>query len=124
AIKLIAGENQYFVWVLALDVRNVLPHRVGRALIPVSRLVSLLGREHLDEAVAEHVELVRVRDVPVQADAEELRQNVNAVQPTIDAVRDRDIDEAILARDRHGRLRPGLREREETGTSPATQDDG
>ena len=42
-------------------------------------LVRLLGGEDLDEAAAERVELVGVGDVPVQADGEELRQDVDAV---------------------------------------------
>ena len=52
---------------------------VGGALVPVGGLVGLLGGQHLDEAAAERVELVGVGDVPVQADAEELRQDVDAV---------------------------------------------
>ena len=65
--------------VSSCDVADVLAHGVGGALVPVGRLVGLLGGQHLDEAAAEGVELVGVGDVAVQADAEELRQDVDAV---------------------------------------------
>ena len=61
----------------------LLAHGVGGALIPVGGLVRLLGGQHLDEAAAERVELVGVGDMAVQADAEELRQDVDAVEPLL-----------------------------------------
>ena len=122
-VKLVAGEDEHFVGVLALDVGDVLPHRVGRALIPVHALVRLLRREHFDEALAEHVELVRVRDVPVQADRKELREDVNVVQAAVDAVRDRDVDEPVLAGHGHGRLRARSREWVEPRAAAATQNE-
>ena len=78
AVELVAGEDQHLVRTLALDVGDVLADGVGGALVPVGALVGLLGGEHLDEPAAEHVELVGVGDVPVQADRQELRQDVDA----------------------------------------------
>src|SRR5262245_4607916 len=95
AVELVAGEDEQFGRVFTLDVREVLPHRVGRALVPVRGFVRLLRGEHLDEPVAEHVELVSVRDVPVKTDAEKLREDINTVKLAIDAVGDRQINEPV-----------------------------
>ena len=83
AVQLVAGQDQHFVRGVFGDVADLLADGVGGALIPVGGLVGLLGGQHLDEAAAEGVELVGVGDVAVQADAEELRQDVDAVQPLL-----------------------------------------
>ena len=72
--------------------------------------------------MVEHVELVGVGDVPVQADGQELRQDVDAVEAAVDAVADRDVDEAVLAGDRDGRLGPELGEGEQPGPLAAAED--
>ena len=69
AVELVAGEDQHVAGAVGVEVAEVLPDGVGGALVPVGRLVGLLGGQHLDEAAAERVELVGVGDVPVQADA-------------------------------------------------------
>src|SRR5258707_98565 len=84
--KLVAREDQHLVGILLVDIADVLPHGVGRALVPVGGLVGLLGGEDLDEASTERVELVRVGDVAVQADAEVLREHVDAVDAAVQAV--------------------------------------
>ena len=103
-VELIAGEDQHVLDARLLDVAEVLPHGVGRALIPVGVVERLLGGQDLDEAAVERVEGVRAADVAVQADRVELRQHVAAVQAAVDAVRQGDVDQPILARHRHGRL--------------------
>src|SRR5262249_13544124 len=77
----------------------------------------------LDEPAAEHVELVRVGDVPVQADGEELGEHVDVVEPAVDAVGDWDVDEPVLAGDGDGRLGAGSGERVEAGAAAAAQDE-
>ena len=123
AVQLVAGQDEHLVRVLALDVRQVLAHRVGRALVPVGALVRLLRGQHLDEPLAEHVELVRVGDVPVQADAEELREHVDVVHLAVDAVGDGQVDEPVLAGDGDRRLGPRLGEREQPGAATASQNE-
>src|SRR5690606_27032396 len=93
-----------------------------RSLVPVFFAESLLRRENLNETAVETVELVRLADMPVQADRIELRQQIDAVQSAVDAVRDRDVDDAILARQRHRRLRTILRQRKEPGLFAAAED--
>ncbi len=104
AVDLIAGQNQHLGAAVLMHIADLLTHGVGGALVPVGRLVGLLGGQHLDETLAERIELVGVGDVAVQADAEELRQHIDAVEAAVDAVADGDVDEAILAGNGHGRL--------------------
>ena len=111
AVELIAGEDQHVVDAGLLDVAEVLPHGVGRALIPVGVVERLLGGQDLDEAAVEGIEGVGRADVAVQADRVELREHVEAVQPAVDAVRQRDVDQPILAGHRHRRLRAVLGQR-------------
>ena len=122
AVELIAGQDQHVAARVLLDVADVLAHGVGGALVPVGGLVGLLGGQDLDEAPAERVELVGVGDVPVQADAEKLRQHVDAVEAAVDAVADGDVDEPILAGDGHGRLAAQHGEGIQAGAAAAAQD--
>ena len=91
------------------QVAQVLAHGVGGALVPVVPVVGLvdrlLGGQDLDEAAAEVVEAVRAADVAVQAHRLELREHVDLVDAAVDAVRERNVDQPILAGQRHGRLR-------------------
>src|SRR5205823_3579350 len=49
---------------------------------------------------------------------------VDAAQAGVDAIRYGDVDDAVLAGQRHGGLRAFLRQREETRAGTATHDDG
>ena len=84
----------------------------------------LLGGEDLDEAAVEAVEVVGVADVLVQADGLELREDEDPVDAAVDAVGDRDVDEAIFAGERHGGLGAVVGERLEARAATATEDDG
>ena len=121
-IELVAGEDQHVVDVGLLEVAEVLPHGVGRALVPVGVVDRLLGGQDLDESAVEGVEVVAAADVPVQADRVELGQHVDPVQPAVDAVRQGDVDQPVLAGHRHGRLGADLGQRIEPGPLAAAQD--
>ena len=110
AIELICGQNQDVARAIVVQIAKVLANGVGGAAIPVGRLVGLLGGEDLDKAVAEGIELVGVGNMAVQADAEELREDVEAIDAAVDAVAKRDVDEAIFPGDGHGRLTAMLRQ--------------
>ena len=83
----------------------------------------LLRRHDLHEAAGEIVELVALLDVPMQRRAVELREKEDALEPGVDAIADRNIDDAIFARERHGRLRAILGQRKKPGAGAAAQDD-
>ena len=103
------------------DVPQVLPHGVGGALVPAGVVQRLLGGEDFHEAAVEGVEDVGAADVLVQAGGVELREDVDAVQAAVDAVGDGDVDEAVLARHRHGRLGADLGEGIEPGALSAAE---
>jgi hypothetical protein len=56
--------------------------------------------------------------VPVQRRRIELRQHEDPADVGVQAVADRDVDQPVLAGDRHGRLRAELRQRKEAVPCP------
>ncbi len=123
-VQLVARQDQHLAAAMAVEVARALAHGVGGALEPLGAVLGLLGREHRDEGRAEHVELVRHRQVLVEALGVVLRQHEDAPQVRVDAVADRDVDQPVLAADRHGRLRALVREREQARPAAAPEDDG
>ena len=110
---MVAGEDEVVVGLVARDVPRGLADGVGRALEPVGVVGRLLGREDLDEPLAEQVHPIGLADVPVERRRVELRQDEDPPDVGVQAVADRDVDEAVLARNRHRRLRSELGQREE-----------
>jgi hypothetical protein len=86
SVELIARENDVVLVRILEEVAEVLPHRVGRALIPARVRGCLLRGHDLDEAAREIVELVGRVDVLVQRRGVELREHVNPPQARVDAV--------------------------------------
>ena len=123
AIQMIAGEDQVVVGVVAHEVPRGLAHGVGGALEPVRVLRRLLGGQDLDEARAEQVHAVGLADVAVERRRVELGQDEDAPDVRVQAVADRDVDQPVLAADRHGRLRAQLRERKQARSLTAAQND-
>src|SRR6185503_21377830 len=70
---------------------------------------------------AEQIHPVGLSDVPVERRGVELGQNEDSADVGVQAVADRNVDQAIFAGDRHGGLRTQLREREEARTLPAAE---
>ena len=66
---------------------------------------------------------VRLRDVPVERGRVELRQHEDAADVGVQAVADRDVDQAVLAADRDRRLRAVLRERKQARALSAAEND-
>ena len=119
---MIAGEDQVVVRVVAGEVAGRLADGVRGALKPVGALGRLLGGENLDEAVGEDVEPIGLRDVPVERRGVELRQHEHALETGVQAVADWDVDQPVLAADRHRRLRSHVRERKEPRAAAAAED--
>ena len=104
------------------EVNHVLADGIGGALVPRRVGVGLLGGEDFDEPAGEVVELVGLRYVPMQGGGVELGEQVNAPQTGVDAVGDGDIDQAILAGQRHSRFGALLGQREQARALAATHD--
>ena len=120
-IELVAREDQHVADVGLLQVADVLAHRVGRALVPAGIVERLLGSEDLDEAAAEGIEGIGATDVTVQAHGVELGKHVDPLHAAVDAVGQRHVDDAVLARERHGRLRAVAGQRIEPGATAAAK---
>ena len=84
------------------QVDQVFADRIGRALIPIgSRTDGLLRRQEFDESAGEVIESVCLSKVTVQTLGKKLRQQVSPIQSAVDSVDDGDVDQSILARQRH-----------------------
>ena len=98
-----------------------LAHRVGGPLKPVGIVGRLFGRDDVDEALAEQIHSIRLRDMTVQRRRVELRQHEDAAHVRVQAVADRHVDQPVFAANRHCRLRPVLRQWKEARPLAAAQ---
>ncbi len=101
---------------------EVLADRVGGALEPGLDLRRLLGGQDLDVAAGEGVETVGAADVPVQRHRVELGQHVHPFHAGVDGVGDRDVDQAVLAGDRHRRFAAHHGQGRQPLAAPAAED--
>ncbi len=124
-VDVVAGQDQQRVGAPVRHRRQVLVHRVGRALVPVAAFATEVRLQH-PNAASHAVEVPRPPDanVVVQAVRAVLRQHGDAVDLRVHAVRQREVDNAVLAGKRDRRF--GTLSREYTQSLPlaASQDDG
>ena len=123
-VKLIAAENEVVIVRAVRGSSACSGARRRPCLDTIASLPGLLRGEDLDEAAREIVELVARLDMAMQRHAVELRQHVNRTQTRVEAVADRDIDEAIFSAERHRRLRAIFCQRKKPRARAATHDDG
>ena len=79
-VKLVAAQDQHVFEIMVQEMDQVFPHGVGRALIPGGVGKGLFGREDFHEAAGEMIELVGLRNVPVQRGGVELGQQIDPLQ--------------------------------------------
>jgi hypothetical protein len=122
-VQLVAAEDQ---GVLEIVVEEVVMFLRTASAVPWYQevLEGSARRRGSHEAAGEVIELVRLGDVPVQRGRVELREQVDALEVGVDAVGDRDVDQAILARQRHRGLGAFLGQREQARALAAAHDDG
>ena len=102
---MVARKDQYVIGIVLVDKGAVLPNRVRRAGIPASVMLGHVGRKHEHAAVrAVEVPVLTGAEVRVQRQRTVLRQNADRVNLGIDAVRQREIDDAELSAERNRRL--------------------
>src|SRR6266481_2498464 len=102
-IDVIAGENEDEFGALAADRVDVLVDSVGGALIPLLRDAHL-RREDLDVITKAREGRPARADVAVQAERFVLGEDENAAEIRIDAVRKRDVNNAVESAERNSRL--------------------
>lgn len=106
-----------------MHIADILTHRVGRPLIPVARLVGLLGGKDLHEALAEGIELVGVGDMAMKADRKELRENVDPIAAAVDAIANGNVNEPILAGNGNGGLASKHGQGKKAGAATAAENE-
>ncbi len=103
AVDMVGAEHADDVGLLVADQVQVLEDRVGRAREPVGAAPHL--RRHRDDVVAEELrELPGRRDVTVEAVALVLGQDGDPEDAAVDEVREREVDQPVVAPERHRRL--------------------
>ncbi len=120
-VKMIAGENQVVVGVVAQEMTRRLSNSVRGSLIPVRIVRRLFRGKNLDKPRAEQVHPIGLRDMPIQRGRVELGEDENPTNVGMKAVADRDVDQPVFAADRNRRLRSVLGEREQPGTLTAAE---
>ena len=103
-VDVVAGEHQHVLRPVRADELQVLPQRVGGALVPV-RPEPLLRRDDLDELAELAAQVAPAAlDVLDQRVRLVLRQHRDLADAGVDAVRQHEIDDAELAAERRRRL--------------------
>jgi hypothetical protein len=120
----VAREHQHVQRPVRADQVHVLPQGIGRALVPVGA-APLLRRDDLDELTELAAQVtpaaLDVLDQRVRLVLGEHRDLANA---RVDAVRQREVDDAELAAERRGRLAAILGQVPESLAAPAGHDHG
>ena len=95
---MIAGEDDHILGLIAVDEVDVLIDGVGGALVPVRAGGRLVGGQHMDAAVQTvQVPGLAVADVLIEHQRLVLGQDAHRVDPRIDAVGQRKIDDTIFS---------------------------
>ena len=124
-IDVVAGQNQHVIGVIALDKGNVLIDGVGRALIPLGVFTLGIGRKDLYAAVrGVQAPRLAVADVLVELQWLVLGQNTDRVNFGVYAVGKREIDDAVFAAERDGRLGRVFRQNHQTAALTTCQEHG
>ena len=121
-VDVVGAEDAHDVGPLVVDQVQVLVDRIGRALEPVRAAAHLGG--HRRHVVVEHRrEAPRLGDVAVEAVALVLREHDDLQIAGVGEVRQREIDQPVGPGERHGRLGPVVRQRLQSLSLTARQDD-
>jgi len=105
-------------------VDQVLADGIRCSLIPGSVGVGLFSRENFDETAGEVIELIRLRDVTMQRCGIKLSEEINAFEPGVQAIGNRNIDNPIFTREGNSRFGAVFGQRKEPGTGTAAEDYG
>ena len=123
-VDVVTRQDEHLGRAATLQVDDVLVDRVGRALVPVARGVPRRRLQQLD-ATARAVEIPRTAkpDVLIERGRPVLREHADIEDAGVDAVREREVDDPILAAERHRWLRTALREQAQPTADAAGQDE-
>jgi hypothetical protein len=124
-VDVVAGDDQHMLRLVAAEEVEILENRIGGSLIPLVFVNLLLCRQQLDEFVEAPVEKAPAAlDVADQAVRLVLRGDTDLADAGIDAVGEREIEDAELAGEGYRRLRAEVGQLLQAGAAAAGQDDG
>src|SRR5690606_23738572 len=122
-VYVVAGEGQYGVWTLPIDDIEMLVNRVGGAAIP--KFTQLLLRRHDVDELAELA--VQITPAALNMLNQRVRlilgQDEDLANTRVHAVRQREIDDAVLAAEWRGGFGAVVGELHETLSPPSRHDD-
>ena len=124
-VDVVAGENKNIFGRVAVDEVDVLIYGVCGVLVPLGALYLLIGGENMHAAVLS-VEIPRltVADIVVELKRLILREHADGVYAGVDAVRQRKVDDPVLAAVRHGGLGDPPRQRVQAAALPSGKQHG
>src|SRR6185503_4274147 len=101
-VKMITREHQDRIAFVIIQMVQALPYSVGGTLKPVGPFRCDLGGENLNEPVCESTEAICSSDVTIERSRVVLSQYEDSMNIGVDAVGNRDVDQAVLAAKRYG----------------------
>jgi len=120
----IASQDQHIVRIVVADNVEVLEDGVGGALVPID-FDALLRRQQFDELVELAAQKTPAAlDVLDQAMRLVLRDDANTADAGVETVGQREIDDAELAAEWHGRLGAPVGQLVQPAAPPAGEDEG
>ena len=123
-VDVVAGEDQHELRIPVGDEVQVLEDGVGGAAIPVARPPATDERLQQRDAAAAAVEVPRPADADVvdQGAGRVLGQDPDVGEPRVHGIAQREVDDPVLAAERHARLCPHLRQDAESLALAAGED--
>ena len=119
-INVVAGKDEHIIRVVPLDEADVLADGVCRAGIPFAAAALHIGREDVNAAgVAVKVPCAAVAEISVQLKRLVLGEHTHGVHPGIDAVGQREVNDAVFAPEGNRRLCRAVREHAKARTLSA-----
>ena len=104
-VDVVAGENEDIVRIKALNEGDVLVDGVGSTLVPLRFFAPGVRRKHLSAAMGfVKAPGLAIADVFVQLQGLILRENAHGINPGVDAVGQREINDTVLTAEGYGRL--------------------
>src|SRR5581483_1996234 len=123
-VNVIAGEDHHVFRLLAADGIDVWIYSISRAHVPVLTH-AFHGWQNLDEFAefARNDSAPSFTDVAIERERFVLREDINLAKVGVDAVRECDVDDAVVAPEGHSRLGAVARKWEKTLAGASGQQD-
>jgi hypothetical protein len=100
-IEVISGQDEHVLRFSTADALDVAAHRVRCSLAPARAIQRLFGCQYLDRSPGQSAEPVGMVDMAMQRGWAELGEDKDAPNTRMDAVAERDVNQAKLATDGH-----------------------